>query len=151
MSDKIQSHHLERKAVFYVRQSSPHQVAHNRESRALQYAMKDRLRALGWSEVEIVDEDLGRSAAGMVARTGFERMVADVCLGKVGAVTETLFGSLKVERLHDMRFETRRQAKDEVVDWLIFYSRNRMHSTLGYTSSVAFEKNWRCRQETLAA
>ena len=86
MIDKIQPHHLERKAVLYVRQSSPHQVAHNRESRALQYAMKDRLRALGWSEVEIVDEDLGRSAAGMVARTGFERMVADVCLGKVGAV-----------------------------------------------------------------
>ena len=86
MSDKIQPHHLERKAVLYVRQSSPYQVAHNRESRALQYAMKDRLRALGWSEVEIVDEDLGRSAAGMVARTGFERMVADVCLGKVGAV-----------------------------------------------------------------
>ena len=87
MIDKIQQpHHLERKAVLYVRQSSPHQVAHNRESRALQYAMKDRLRALGWSEVEIVDEDLGRSAAGMVARTGFERMVADVCLGKVGAV-----------------------------------------------------------------
>src|SRR5687767_2866344 len=48
--------------------------------------MKDRLRALGWSEVEIVDEDLGRSAAGTVARAGFERMVADVCLGKVGAV-----------------------------------------------------------------
>jgi DNA invertase Pin-like site-specific DNA recombinase len=84
MSDKIQPHHLERKAVLYVRQSSPYQVAHNRESRALQYAMQDRLRALGWSEVEIVDEDLGRSAAGMVA--GFERMVADVCLGKVGAV-----------------------------------------------------------------
>src|SRR5688500_9625673 len=86
MSDKIQPHHLERKAVLYVRQSSPHQVAHNCESRALQYAMKDRLHALGWSEVEIVDEDLGRSAAGMVTRTGFERMVADVCLGKVGAV-----------------------------------------------------------------
>jgi len=86
MIDKIQPHHLERKAVLYVRQSSPYQVTHNRESRALQYAMQARLRALGWSEVEIVDEDLGRSAAGMVARTGFERMVADVCLGKVGAV-----------------------------------------------------------------
>ena len=67
------------------------------------------------------------------------------------AVTETLFGSLKVERLHDMRFETRRQAKDEVVDWLTFYSRNRMHSTLGYTSPMAFEENWRRQQETLAA
>ena len=67
------------------------------------------------------------------------------------AVTETLFGSLKVERLHGMHFETRRQAKDEVVDWLIFYSRKRMHSTLGYTSPMAFEENWRRQQETLAA
>jgi transposase InsO family protein len=64
---------------------------------------------------------------------------------------ETLFGSLKVERLHGMRFETRRQAKDEVVDWLTFYSRKRMHSTLGYTSPMAFEENWRRQQETLAA
>jgi DNA invertase Pin-like site-specific DNA recombinase len=86
MNDKIKPHHLERKAVLYVRQSSPYQVAHNRESSALQYAMQDRLRALGWSDVEIIDEDLGRSAAGMVTRAGFERMVADVCLGKVGAV-----------------------------------------------------------------
>src|SRR5690349_24734229 len=48
--------------------------------------MQDRLRALGWSEVEIVDDDLGCSAAGTVTRAGFEQMVADVCLGKVGAV-----------------------------------------------------------------
>jgi putative transposase len=66
-------------------------------------------------------------------------------------VTETLFGSLKVERLHGMRFETRRQAKDEVVDWLTFYSRKRMHSTLGYTNPMAFEENWRRQQNTLAA
>ena len=112
MSDKIQPHHLERKAVLYVRQSSPHQAAHNRESRALQYAMKDRLRALGWSEIEIVDEDLGRSAAGMVARTGFERMVADVCLGKVGAVAAREVSRFAVyqrrrhllERRHTRRF-----------------------------------------------
>src|SRR3954462_7735551 len=48
--------------------------------------MRDRLAGLGWSEIEIVDVDLGRSAAGGVARAGFERMVAEVCLGKVGAV-----------------------------------------------------------------
>src|SRR4030095_12087736 len=58
----------------------------NRESRALQYAMRERLTALGWSEIEIIDDDLGRSAAGSVMRAGFERMVAAVCLGKVGAV-----------------------------------------------------------------
>jgi DNA invertase Pin-like site-specific DNA recombinase len=86
MSDKIKPHHLERKAILYVRQSSAHQVIHNRESSALQYAMRDRLTALGWSEIDTVDDDLGRSAAGGVARAGFERMVAEVCLGKVGAV-----------------------------------------------------------------
>ena len=86
MSDKIRPHHLERKAILYVRQSSAHQVLHNRESSALQYAMRDRLIALGWSQIETVDDDLGRSAAGGIARAGFERMVAEVCLGKVGAV-----------------------------------------------------------------
>ena len=86
IADKVRSHHLERKALLYVRQSSPHQVLHNRESSALQYAMQDRLTALGWSEIEVIDEDLGRSAAGGVQRAGFERMVAEVCLGKVGAV-----------------------------------------------------------------
>ncbi|MGO8085228.1 recombinase family protein [Rhizobium leguminosarum] len=86
MHEKIGPHHLERKAILYVRQSSAHQVLHNRESSALQYAMRDRLTALGWSRIETVDEDLGRSAAGGVTRAGFDRMVAEVCLGKVGAV-----------------------------------------------------------------
>ena len=52
----------------------------------LQYGMRDRLTALGFDEIEIIDDDLGRSAAGGVQRAGFERMVAEVCLGKVGAV-----------------------------------------------------------------
>ncbi len=86
MHEKIRPHHLERKAIPYVRQSSAHQVLHNRESSALQYAMRDRLTALGWSRIETVDDDLSRSAAGGVTRTGFDRMVAEVCLGKVGAV-----------------------------------------------------------------
>jgi len=76
ITDKIRPHHLERKALLYVRQSSAHQVLHNRESSALQYAMRDRLTALGWSEIEVIDDDLGRSAAGGVQRAGFERMVA---------------------------------------------------------------------------
>src|SRR5215813_13048148 len=84
--DKIRPHHLERKAILYVRQSSAHQVLHNRESSALQYAMRDRLVELGWSQIETIDDDLGRSAAGGATRAGFERMVAQVCLGKVGAV-----------------------------------------------------------------
>src|SRR5579859_3233059 len=86
MSDKIKPHHLQRKAVLYVRQSSSHQVMHNRESRSLQYAMRERLAVLGWSDIEIIDDDLGISAAGTATSAGFERMVAEVCLGKVGAV-----------------------------------------------------------------
>jgi DNA invertase Pin-like site-specific DNA recombinase len=86
MSEKLKPHHLERKAILYIRQSSVFQVLHNQESSRLQYGMEERLQQLGWKEIEVIDEDLGRSAAGMVARHGFERMVADVCMGKVGAV-----------------------------------------------------------------
>src|ERR1700716_3637602 len=59
-TDKIGPQHLRRKAILYVRQSSAHQVLHNRESGALQYAMRDRLTALGFTEIEVIDEDLGR-------------------------------------------------------------------------------------------
>ncbi len=86
MSEKIQSHHLERKAILYVRQSTTYQVQYNRESSALQYAMRGRLEGLGFTRIETIDDDLGRSASGSVARAGFDRMVAEVCLGKVGAV-----------------------------------------------------------------
>ena len=86
MSDKIGPQHRSRKAILYVRQSSAYQVQHNEESRRLQYAMEGRLRELGWTVIEVIDEDLGRSAAGNNARVGFERMVSEVCLGHVGAV-----------------------------------------------------------------
>jgi len=86
MNEKIKNHHLTRKAILYVRQSSSYQVIYNEESRRLQYAMRERLEQLGWEQIEVIDEDLGRSAAGSVERQGFERMVAEVCLGKVGAV-----------------------------------------------------------------
>src|SRR5215471_10667570 len=73
MSDKIRPQHLARKAMLYIRQSSAYQVSHNIESQKLQYAMEDRLQGLGWREIEVVDEDLGRSASGTVTRSGFER------------------------------------------------------------------------------
>ncbi|WP_423227156.1 hypothetical protein, partial [Paraburkholderia hospita] len=53
MSDKIRAQHLTRKAMLYVRQSSAYQVSHNLESQKLQYAMQDRLRQLGWNEIEV--------------------------------------------------------------------------------------------------
>lgn len=86
MSEKIKAQHLGRKAILYIRQSSAYQVKHNLESPKLQYGMEERLQQLGWRDIEVVDEDLGRSAAGTVTRAGFERKVAEVCLGKVGAV-----------------------------------------------------------------
>lgn len=60
-AEKIGAQHLARKAILYVRQSSVHQVQHNRESQVLQYAMRERLVQLGWSQIEIIDEDLGCS------------------------------------------------------------------------------------------
>ncbi len=62
------------------------------------------------------------------------------------ACSETLFGSLKVERLHGQRFLTRRQAMDAVVAWILWYNRTRLHSTLAYVSPVQFEANWMARQ-----
>jgi len=86
MSEKIQPRHLERRAILYVRQSTSHQVQNNEESRRMQYAMVERLRVLGWRDVETIDEDLGKSAAGKTERTGFQRLVSEVSLGRVGAI-----------------------------------------------------------------
>ena len=58
------------------------------------------------------------------------------------AWAETLFGLLKVKRLHGQRFETRRHARDETIAWLLWYSSDRLHSTLAYVSPMQFEENW---------
>lgn len=86
MSEKIGERHLARRAILYVRQSTAQQLVHHEESRRMQYAMRGRLQALGWRDVEVIDEDLGKSAAGAVDRSGFRRLVADVSLGQVGVV-----------------------------------------------------------------
>lgn len=67
------------------------------------------------------------------------------------ACSEALFGSLKVERLHGQRFATRRQAKDEVLQWLFWYNRKRLHSTLKYQSPIEYEQNWACQTITMAS
>ena len=66
------------------------------------------------------------------------------------APTETLFGSMKVERLHGQHFSTIRQAKDERLAWLLWYNRERMHSTLNYASPVEYEHNWDRTNEAAA-
>lgn len=82
---KITAEHLARGAYVYVRQSTADQLRNNHESRRRQYALADRARLLGWTEVIVIDDDLGVSAAG-VARPGFERLLAAICSGQVGAV-----------------------------------------------------------------
>ncbi len=90
MSDtsKITAAHLRRSAFVYLRQSSPGQVLRNRESTDRQYGLVNTACELGWSraQVEVVDDDLGVTAAGVVDRSGFERMTAQVALGQVGIV-----------------------------------------------------------------
>lgn len=63
------------------------------------------------------------------------------------APTESLWGHLKVARLHGRRFATRRAAMDEVIDWLGFYNSTRLHQTLGYVSPMVFEQRWSAAQQ----
>ena len=94
-SPKIKPEHLTRKAIVYLRQSSEKQVRQNKESQRLQLDMAERMRALGWKEIEIVGSDLGSSAAiASAPREGFERVLSSVALGVVGIV-----GSREVSRL----------------------------------------------------
>jgi hypothetical protein len=85
---KIRPAHLDRAAVVYVRQSSRQQVLEHTESTRLQYALAGRAVALGWarSQVVVIDDDLGVSAATADSRKGFARLVTEVTMGRVGVV-----------------------------------------------------------------
>jgi DNA invertase Pin-like site-specific DNA recombinase len=85
-SDVLPAAVLRRKAVVYVRQSTQAQVQTNTESRRRQYELVDVARNRGFKDVEVIDDDLGKSASGTVARPGFERLVASLCAGEIGAV-----------------------------------------------------------------
>jgi DNA invertase Pin-like site-specific DNA recombinase len=95
-SDKVSAEHLRRLAYLYVRQSTLRQVHENRESTARQYDLKRRAQALGWTadQIIVIDEDLGLSGATATDRNGFQRLVAEVGLGRVGVVM-----GLEVSRL----------------------------------------------------
>jgi DNA invertase Pin-like site-specific DNA recombinase len=86
-SPKIKPEHLARKAIVYLRQSSERQVRQNLESQRLQYELAGRIRGLGWQDIEVIDSDLGCSAAmSSASREGFERVISSVALGEVGIV-----------------------------------------------------------------
>ena len=90
---KIAPDHLARAAVVYVRQSTAYQVINNLESQRRQYALVERARSLGWEDVQLIDDDLGKSAGGTI-RPGFQKLLATICEGRVGAVV-----SLEASRL----------------------------------------------------
>src|SRR5690242_8753506 len=96
MAQQVTAHHLSRLACLYVRQSTLQQVFENTESTARQYALRERALALGWQpeHIVVIDQDLGQSGASAVDRAGFQRLVAEVGLGKVGLVL-----GLEVSRL----------------------------------------------------
>ena len=93
---KIKPSHTQRAAYVYIRQSTPGQVEHNRESTARQYALADRACQLGWAkeQVVLIDEDLGLSGSGTDKRSGFARLTSEVALAHVGIVL-----GLEVSRL----------------------------------------------------
>src|SRR5881397_4102090 len=87
-SAKLRPWHLDRAAVVYVRQSTPQQVTDHRESTARQYALADRAILLGWPrcQVQVIDEDLGKSGQSIEGRPGFQRLLAEVALDRVGLI-----------------------------------------------------------------
>ncbi|HUB14202.1 MAG TPA: recombinase family protein [Acetobacteraceae bacterium] len=87
-SELVKSAHLARKAVVYIRQSTPHQVVSNQESLRLQYALRQRARELGWHEadIDVIDADLGLSGASVAQRSGFKELVGRVGLSEVGLI-----------------------------------------------------------------
>jgi DNA invertase Pin-like site-specific DNA recombinase len=96
IASKVTAAHLARTAYLYVRQSSLRQVLHNTESTERQYALRQRAVALGWpaEQIVVIDSDQGRSGASADGREGFQRLVADVGLGRAGIVL-----GLEVSRL----------------------------------------------------
>jgi DNA invertase Pin-like site-specific DNA recombinase len=95
-SELVQPRHLDRKAIIYIRQSSPHQVLSNQESLRLQYALKQRALNLGWQtdNIAIIDADLGITGAFAQGRAGYQDIVSQVTQGQVGIIL-----SYEVQRL----------------------------------------------------
>ena len=95
----------------------------------------------------IFHSDRGSQYASQQFRKALEQAGITASMSRKGdcwdnACSETLFGSLKVERLHGQHFETIRKAKDEIVAWLLWYNRTRLHSTLNYVSPIKYEQDW---------
>src|ERR1700739_4141086 len=113
-------------------------------------------RFLPGSSELIFHSDRGSQYASQEYRLALEQRGITASMSRKGncwdnACAETLFGSLKVERLHGQHFDTLRKAKDETIAWLLWYNRTRLHSTLNYVSPIKFEQDWHEATTTVAA
>ncbi len=88
MNTKITFAHLNRRAIVYIRQSSPTQLTENLESQRRQYFLENKAKEYGFSHIDIIEEDLGRSGSGVMERPGFSKMVAVVCEGNIALLTK---------------------------------------------------------------
>lgn len=133
-ADLIPAAVLKRKAVVYVRQSTQSQVMTNLEGQRRQYDLVEVARQWGFADVEVIDDDLGRSASGMVARPGFERLVAWLCAGKVGAVL--CFEASRLARIHtDSQLHRGQFGKTAYAGWI----RYTLRITL---NKIVFHSEW---------
>ena len=104
----------------------------------------------------IFHSDRGSQSCSETYQTELKRFNMQSSMSRKGdcwdnAPTESLWGSLKVGRLHGRRFATRREAMDEIIDWLTFYNHSRFHSTLNYMSPMQFEQRWLAEQRKKSA
>src|SRR6202453_5453775 len=120
-SPKIKPEHLARKAIVYLRQSSDKQVRQNKESQILQYAVAERVRALGWKQVETISSDLGSSAGiASAQREGFERVLSLVALVPSvldSAVDFRIDGTATTESIRGRQRDRRKEIRSETHGW----------------------------------
>ena len=151
MSEKILRRHRERSAIVYIRQSTPQQVERHQESTRLQYALVDRAFQLGWARetIIVIDDDLGRSATTIEGRLGFQRLVADVGLGKVGLVVGVEMSRLarSCRDWHQLLeicalFDTLIADADGVYDPANYNDRLLLDAVMGPTSEPEARQRW---------
>src|SRR5438876_6959465 len=129
MNPKVQEHHRSKPAYIYLRQSTPGQVLHHRESTERQYALREKARELGWSEslIRTLDQDLGKTGTEMTRREDFKILVADVSMGQVGAVF-----ALEVSRLARSNLDWQRLLELCALTSTLVIDRRRLLRSVGF-------------------
>jgi transposase InsO family protein len=134
---------------WYSRRVLSWRISNSMEAAFCVDCLEDALREHG--KPEVFNSDQGSQYCGHEFQSALAAYKMKSSMSRKGycwdsAPTESVWGCLKVGRLYGRKFETRRQAMDEVIDWMTFYNHRRIHSTLGYVSPMQFEKSWHAAQ-----